>query len=605
MVKMKKSIFFRILYGVAALTLLCSVAVYKQSEHYLSPTRMAVHPATKEVYVLLSTAQAVAKVNPETEKLLNVFPLDFSPSGICYSADGKTLYITEYSAAGKVHFISPSNGKKKKSIPAGAYPAAICISKTGTQAWVANRFSNDLSVIDLLKRKEVKRLPMVREPKSLALSPDGKILAVGNLLPSQSALDDRVSAQVTLVDTESSEVIGHIPLHDGTQSIEDVCFSKQGDFVFVTHLLSHYTIPATQLERGWMNTNALSLIHVADRKYYATVLLDDMYRGAANPCGMTLSEDGDRLFIAVSGTHELIALSLPLMLQQIKRADREMLASDLRFLNDCKTRIPLDGKGARHVVEKNGKLFVGNYFSGGLSVVDAGSLRETGFVKLGNEPEADAFRKGEQYFADAGICFQNWQSCISCHPDARADGLNWDLINDGIGNPKNTKSLVFAHATPPCMVTGIRPNAEIAVRAGIRHIQFSERPEEDAACMDQYLRSLRPVPSPYLDNGKLTPSARLGEELFRKTGCANCHSGDYYTDGKKYNVGTGVGESTGVLFDTPALREIWRTAPYLYNGSAKTIREALTVFNPKDQHGKTSSLTEKEMDALEEYVLSL
>jgi DNA-binding beta-propeller fold protein YncE len=582
----------------------CGIVIDKPQQ-YLSPTCMTVHPSSKEVYVLLSTAQAIAKVDPETEKLLDVFPLSFPPAGINCSSDGKTLYITEYSATGKIHFISASKGKKMKSIAVGAYPAAICVNKTGTQAWVANRFSNDLSVIDLLKNKEVKRLQMVREPKSLALSPDGKILAVGNLLPSQSALDDQVSAQVTLVDTESSEVIGHIPLHDGTQSIEDVCFSKQGDFVFVTHLLSHYTFPATQLDRGWMNTNALSLIHVADRKYYATVLLDDMYRGAANPCGMTLSEDGNQLFIAVSGTHELIALSLPLMLQQIKRADKETLASDLRFLNNCKTRIPLDAKGAKYVVEKNGKLFVSNYFSGGLSVVDAASLLKTNFIKLGEEPEPDAFRKGEQYFADADICFQNWQSCISCHPDARADGLNWDLINDGIGNPKNTKSLVFSHVTPPCMITGIRPNAEIAVRAGIRHIQFSERSEEDAACMDQYLRSLRPVSGPYRNNGKLTPSALRGKALFQQAGCADCHNGDYYTDGKKYNVGTGMEECTDVLFDTPALREIWRTAPYLYNGSAKTIREMLTVFNPKDQHGKTSSLTEDEINALEEYILSL
>jgi hypothetical protein len=74
-------------------------------------------------------------------------------------------------------------------------------------------------------------------------------------------------------------------------------------------------------------------------------------------------------------------------------------------------------------------------------------------------------RKGEFYFHDAGICYQGWQSCASCHPgDARANGLNWDLLNDGIGNPKNTKSLLLTYQTPPAMWLGVRETAETADR---------------------------------------------------------------------------------------------------------------------------------------------
>ena len=48
-------------------------------------------------------------------------------------------------------------------------------------------------------------------------------------------------------------------------------------------------------------------------------------------------------------------------------------------------------------------------------------------------------------------------------PDARADALNWDLLNDGIGNPKNTRSMLHSHRLPPVMITGIRAKAEDAV----------------------------------------------------------------------------------------------------------------------------------------------
>ena len=590
------------------ITLLCalfSMAMYGQKT-YLSPTRVAVNQEGTEAYVVLSTAQALAKVSLENEALLETIPLKFNPSDVCCSIDGKTLYATEYSAYGKLHLLSPSSGETKKSVSVGAYPAAIGINKEGTIAWVANRFSNDLSVIDLKKNKEIKRLAMVREPKSLALSPDGKILAIGNFLSSQSAVEPPVSAQVTLVDTEKMEVIDHVVLPDGSQSIADVCFSKDGSLLYVTHLLSRYPFPTTQLERGWMNTNALSLIDISVKKHYTTVLLDDMYRGVANPCGMAISEDGNTLFVAASGTHELVSLNLPALTQKIKETTFTDVTNNLTFLSELKTRIPLSGKGARYPFARNGKVFVTDYFSGGLSVIDEYDVTNKRVIKLGEEPEPDEIRKGELFFSDAALCFQNWQSCVSCHPEARVDGLNWDLVNDGLGNPKNTKSMLYAHVTPPSMMTGIRANAEVAVRAGIKHIQFATRPEEDAVCIDKYLQSITPLPSPYLtQKGELSKPAKQGEALFKQTGCLECHYGEYYTDGKMYNVGTGIEEYTNVSFDTPTLKEIWRTAPYLYNGSAKTIKEVLTTFNREDKHGITSNLSEQEIEALEEYILSL
>ena len=93
--------------------------------------------------------------------------------------------------------------------------------------------------------------------------------------------------------------------------------------------------------------------------------------------------------------------------------------------------------------------------------------------------------------------------------------------------------------------------------------------------------------------------------MFEKAGCAECHNGPHFTDQNKYDVGTGEGEYAGTAFDTPGLREIWRTYPYLYDGRAKTLREVLTTFNPEDRHGKTSNLTEEEIDELTEYLLSL
>ena len=61
----------------------------------------------------------------------------------------------------------------------------------------------------------------------------------------------------------------------------------------------------------------------------------------------------------------------------------------------------------------------------------------------------------------------------------------------------------------------------------------------------------------------------------------------------------------GKEFDTPTLIETWRTAPYLYDGRAATMRDVLRTFNPDDTHGETSKLTEEQLEDLAEYVLSL
>jgi cytochrome c peroxidase len=202
---------------------------------------------------------------------------------------------------------------------------------------------------------------------------------------------------------------------------------------------------------------------------------------------------------------------------------------------------------------------------------------------------------------------QGWQSCASCHPDdARMDGLDWDLLNDGIGNPKNTKSLLFAHRTPPSMSLGVRETAESAVRAGIEHILFTKQPEEVPAAMDEYLKSLKPVPSPYLVHGKPAAAAKRGKKVFTQAGCAVCHPPGLFTDLHRYDVGTRRAfDRPTDAFYTPTLIELWRTAPYLHDGSAATVRDVLTTRNPHDQHGVTSNLTSREIEDLCAYLLSL
>ena len=233
---------------------------------------------------------------------------------------------------------------------------------------------------------------------------------------------------------------------------------------------------------------------------------------------------------------------------------------------------------------------------------------ERSIARLGPPVIWDTIRRGEVLFHDGVYCRQQWQSCTSCHPDARADGINWDLLNDGINNPKNTKSMLYAHETPPAMATGVRPDAETAVRAGVHSILFAHlKLEGDYCSMDEYLKSLRPVPSPFLIDGQLSDSAKRGKLLFNdaRTGCSVCHpESNYYTDMKLHNVGT-HGYDYYKEYDTPTLIEIWRTSPYLHDGRYETIREVIVEGKHFAPDGRLDLLTEQEIDDLVEFVLSL
>jgi mono/diheme cytochrome c family protein len=376
-----------------------------------------------------------------------------------------------------------------------------------------------------------------------------------------------------------------------------------------------------------MNANAITIIGLSAMEVLNTVLLDDLNQGAANPWAVAWSGDGSRLIITHAGTHEISVIDFPALMAKLEGLPESLrvpvsgdygfaarvkadVPNDLTFLVGLRKRIPLseEDRGPRAVAMVGATAYVANYFSDTLSVVNVAAAAPLATsIALGPRVEATVARKGEFYFHDATICFQHWQSCSSCHPgDGRTDALNWDLPNDGIGNPKNAKSLLLAYKTGPVMSLGVRATAEIAVRAGLENVLFAKHSEEVAAAIDEYLKSLKPVPSPSLVDGQLSKAALRGKSIFQDAGCADCHPAGLFTDFHPYDVGTlGPFDHPGDRFMTPTLVELWRTAPYLHDGSAATIRDVLTTRNLHDQHGRTSGLTKTQIEDLCEYLHSL
>jgi mono/diheme cytochrome c family protein len=585
-----------------------AAAETKPAVAWHGPVAIAADPMREVIYLACARSQSLVTVDLAAGRVVRETSLGALPSGLALGGRAARLLVTCSEPAGHILVFDPQSGRRLARYAAGHGVCAPVISEHRQRLFVCGRFENAVGVVDLRTGRRIARIGTVREPVAAALTPDQRWLVVANHLPAGPANATVVAATVTLIDAESLTVRTNLLLPNGSTSLRGVCVSPDGRWACLTHNLARFQVPTTQVEHGWMNDAALSFIDLRDLRLTATLLLDEPTRGAANPWGMAWSADGHTIWVTLSGTHELLRLDATQLLERIQHLRESGLVDDLSFLNGVRQRIPLGGQGPRAVALIGEHACVPAFFADTFSLVDVARAGVSANVPLNRGLRSDPRREGERLFHDATISHQGWQSCASCHPDARADGLNWDLQNDGLGNPKNTKSLVLSHRTPPAMTSGVRESAEKAVRSGMRHILFAVRPETELTAIDTYLKSLRPLPSPFLANGRLSAAARRGKRLFEAPaiGCTDCHAGPLFTDLRSYDVATAnERDHKDEAFDTPTLIECWRSAPYLHDGSAASIRDVLTTRNPVDRHGHTSKLSPGQIDDLAAYVLSL
>lgn len=219
---------------------------------------------------------------------------------------------------------------------------------------------------------------------------------------------------------------------------------------------------------------------------------------------------------------------------------------------------------------------------------------------------------GKQLFYDARdtrLAREGYLSCASCHSDGGHDGRTWDMTGFGEGL-RNTISLRGRGGAGPrvmhwsgnfdegqdfegqirAMAGGAGLMSDAHFNAGTRSQPLGDAkaglsPDLDA--LAAYLASLDTMElTPHRDaSGNLTAAALAGKPVFQAR-CASCHSGSRFTDSAlnvRHDVGTikaASGKRLGATLDglnTPSLRDTWSTAPYLHDGSAASVEDAISA----------------------------
>ncbi|MEM9529789.1 MAG: putative Ig domain-containing protein [Pseudomonadota bacterium] len=283
-------------------------------------------------------------------------------------------------------------------------------------------------------------------------------------------------------------------------------------------------------------------------------------------------------------------------------------------------------------------LYVHNFMDRSITVHDIRSvvqqdvfdvpLKRT-ISTVANENLAAEILLGKQLFYDAAdprLTLQAYMSCASCHNDGGQDGRIWDFTGFGEGL-RNTISLE-GHGQGHGLLhwsanfdeiqdfegqirnfaggTGLMSDDDY--HSGTRSLPFGDPKaglSEDLDALAAYLQSLTQFGnSPYRqDTGPEAALAKTGQTVFDLADCGSCHRGSAFTDSESallHDVGTlspHSGPVTGL--DTPTLRGLWLTAPYLHDGSAATLEDAIA------SHKLGQQLTSADVAALAGYLKGL
>jgi YVTN family beta-propeller protein len=589
---------------------------------YASPIEMLFSADGKRLFVLCQGSEEVRVLDAVSYAAIKSIAVGRVPRGFSLSPDGGRLFVTN-SWDDTLSVIDTRELDVVSTWPVGAEPSSVVEDRGGRHLFVANRISNDVAVLDAQTGVEEKRLAAGRGASYITSSPDGGRLYVTHVYPNparqSTAGGNRVppESEITVIDTARAVVVDRIPLPRIAHSFH-VAFSPDGRLGVAAQLHPKNLVPLAHMEHGGAFADTITLFG-ADVGKPVELPLDELELYASRPFGVAIAPDKSRIYVSSEGSEIVTVMDVARALGFIN-AHKGPFAQDLSAsANYVLTRIEV-GHDPRGVTFSHDgrRLLVANRLDDTLSVIDAGTSRVASTIALSGPKQLSVLRHGEQTFYTSRYSFQGQIGCANCHIDSTFDGLTWDLEPDGFGRDiVDNRLLEDVKDTEPYKWNGGNPN--LPTECGPRTEKYFWRAEnyDDLTLTDLvvYIRSIPARPNRWkLAGRELTPAQERGKALFERATdkfgkpipeairCSYCHSGNKGTSQKSFDVGTRKPTDNAGLLDTPQLINVALTAPYLHDGSARTLEEIWTVFNPEDKHGRTNDLTKDELNDLIEFL---
>lgn len=594
--------------------------------------------ADNDELVVIDVASLADLSRPGVE-VLGRIPVGRGPERVAVGADGLVYVTNRFDRS--VSVVDPVSLTERSRIEVGVEPVGLAFTPDGGTLLVANSMSHTVSVIDVESGDVVKTLPTSGEPSGVAVvGPDKAYVThfrtgeVSTLNLSALSLGTRRLAMT--VSPEKTGFDFRIPGQP-----RDPIVSPIDERVFIPHVQAKDSPVPTDVEGGYAGFGMLPV--VADAVATVDADRDELFDAPGIGFGFRCLDvgcgafpgDGRRDVPALITTSHGFPLSGAtagvidaqgrwLFLVNLHSRNVLLLSARGEGVYGSPVRV---GRGPRGIaLSRDGnRAFVYNAFSHSVSVLDGrdGGVSVSVEKVVGTSPLTPEQQLGRDLFfaaddprmtdtAGGGI------ACASCHPNGRDDGLTWQF-NEG---PRNTPTLagVSLLSTGPWHWDGLLSRVHdmkdvVEQRMGGTGTRrdFGERAplgEEDFRAMFAFLDSLPGYDNPHRDSAPL-PMVEAGRALFEgKANCAQCHSGPQLTDNALHassKLGTlllqnerGSPSRFPAGVNTPSLRHLFATAPYLHHGLAGDLRAEAVLT-----HGGEVDLSASEVDQLIAYLKTL
>ncbi len=538
---------------------------------------------------------------------------------------GGNLWVTNKGAS-TISVISPTTLAVTATIalPRAAQPHGLAVASVGSSALVVLEATGQLLKLNTGTNTIVGTLAVGANPRHVAVAADGSTAYVSRFItppmPGESTATPTTAGaggEVLVINSGTMTLLRTLQLAHGDQPDAENQGRGIPNYLGAPTLSPDGTqawVPSKQdnilrgSTRDGQALNFQSTVRAVSSRLDLVNQREDLsaridHDNASLASAAAFDPLGLYLFVALETSREVAVLDahrrVPILRIDVGRAPQAVLVSP-----DRRT------------------LYVQNFMDRSVGVFDLSPLTQQAraavtplatLSSIGAEALAPNVLLGKQLFYDARdtrLARDRYMSCASCHNDGQADGRVWDVRSLGEGL-RNTPSLRGRAGTAGSQGrlhwsanfdevqdfegqirslaggTGLMSDAQF--NTGTRSQPLGDPKAGVSAELDAmaaYVNSLSVFdPSPNRPTAAaLSAAASAGRTVFTALSCASCHGGAAFTSSATaalQDIGTLKPSSGMRLFgtltgiDPPTLRDVWRSGPYLHDGSAPTLEAAI------------------------------